>query len=290
LLTLNFLKKIGKPILGIGLLMLVIWQLDVSEIWGLLNRLEWVWFAVGFVSLTFANFVSAYRWALIAKELGISVRLVDAIKFYAQGVLANTVLPGGIVGGDVWRTLSLVNQGAEKSNAALSVFLDRLSGVWVLGVCSLAALIFLLAVGKMPIGPSRLELLFYCATVFGLALFPFFLFLISKVMARVFSRTFIISMIVQCFALIAFWACFRSVGQAVPVVSFVAVCAGIFIAAVIPAAVGGFGARELGAVVLMGPLGIAPEVSFIASVLYGMMATLQGLLSGYWWVRSGYNS
>jgi hypothetical protein len=283
--NLNFLKKIGKPVLGISLLILIIRQLDVSEAWGLLNRLEWVWFILGLLSVTLANFVSAYRWSLIAKSLGIGVGFAEAIKFYAQGILANTVLPGGIVGGDVWRTLALVNRGAEKSNAALSVFLDRLSGVWVLGVCSLAALGFLLGFGRLPSGLSSLELLFYGAVMLGLALLPLLLVLISKDKAEMFARTFIVSLVVQCFAMFAFWACFRSVGQIVPVVPFVAVCAGIFIVAVIPAAVGGFGARELGAVVFMGPLGIVPEVSFIASVLYGLMATLQGLLTGYWWVR-----
>ena len=68
-----------------------------------------------------------------------------------------------------------------------------------------------------------------------------------------------------------------------------AVCAGVFLSAVIPVAVGGFGAREVGAVVLMTPLGVAPEASFTGSVLYGLMATLQGILGVYWWIRRYHN-
>ena len=281
----EFIKQIGKPLLGFSLLVLIVQQLDISRLADLLRGINWWWFAVGFLSLIVSNLLSAYRWSKIAAAIGIEIPLARAIKLYAQGITANTLLPGGIVGGDVWRTLGLVNRGATKASAALSVFFDRLSGVWVLGVCSLVAFIPLVIIGTVSAQSTTLEIKFYIAALFLLALVPVLLFLSRKTKVQVLVKTFGVSLIVQLFALIAFWACFKSLGETLLVAPFVAVCAGIFIAAVIPAAIGGFGARELAAVVFMEPLGISEEVSFAASVLYGLMATLQGLMSFYWWLR-----
>jgi uncharacterized membrane protein YbhN (UPF0104 family) len=281
----EFIKQIGKPLLGFSLLVLIVQQLDISRLADLLRGINWWWFVVGFLSLIVSNLLSAYRWSKIAAAFGIEIPLASAIKLYAQGITANTLLPGGIVGGDVWRTLGLVNRGATKVSAALSVFFDRLSGVWVLGICSLVAFIPLVIIGTVSAQSTTLEIKLYIAALFLLALVPVLLFLSRKTKVQVLVKTFGVSLIVQLFALIAFWACFKSLGEALLVAPFVAVCAGIFIAAVIPAAIGGFGARELAAVVFMEPLGISAEVSFAASVLYGLMATLQGLMSFYWWLR-----
>ena len=244
--------------------------------------MNWSWFLIGLTSLIVSNLFSAYRWSQIAGLLGIETSLSIAVRLYAQGITANTVLPGGILGGDVLRTIGLASRGAIKSVAALSVFFDRLSGVWVLGLCSLIACILVIAFGQIVF---TYQAIIYGVTLLGLSLFPGFLYLIRRRKVVVLLRTFGISILVQCFALIAFWACFKSLDQTIPIALFVAVSAGIFVTAVVPAAVGGFGAREVGAVVFMAPLGVSAEISFTASVLYGIMASLQGLFFLCCWIK-----
>lgn len=277
-------KQIGKPLLGIGLLVLIYRQLDAAALGTLVDRFDAAWFALGFTALVISNLFSAYRWSKIAAMLGSEIPVPSAIRLYAQGITANTVLPGGIVGGDVWRTIGLVKRGANKSTAALSVLFDRVSGVWVLGICSLAAIALAWMIQKIPPTVNGVELAFYSLGLACLAVAPLLLKLFRQKKSAVILRTLGVSLLVQCFAFIAFWACFRALGQSLPLLPFVAVSAGIFVSAVIPAAIGGFGARELGAVVFMAPLGIAAETSFAASVLYGLMATLQGMLAVVWWV------
>ena len=279
------LRQIFKLLLGFGLLVLIVQQLDISRLSNLVRGIDWLWFLIGFVALIISNLFSAYRWSKIVSVLGTEVPLGSAIKLYAQGITANTVVPGGIIGGDLWRTLGLVNHGATKANAALSVFFDRLSGVWVLGICSLVAFLYLLLFEEPTAELARIEAKFYFAALVVLVLVPLIISLSRGGKLRVVVRSFGVSLVVQFFALTAFWACFKSVGESVSVLPFLAVCAGIFIASVVPASIGGFGARELGAVMFFGPLGISAEVSFTASVLYGLMATLQGLISLYWWIR-----
>ncbi len=253
------------------------------------NRIDVRWFLLGLCSLILSNVLSAYRWLRITANLGISIRVPTAIRLYTQGITANTVLPGGIVGGDVWRTLGLIRRGASKSAAGLSVLLDRVSGVWVLAICSLAALFVVIFCEPLP---GQIPLIFvvgYGVALLGLSLLPILFLRVKALNLQVLLSTFGVSLLVQVFALSAFWACFKALGLTLPLFAFIAVCAGVFISAVIPAAVGGFGAREVSAVVLMTPLGVAPEASFTGSVLYGLMATMQGIFGVYWWIRRNDN-
>ena len=58
-----------------------------------------------------------------------------------------------------------------------------------------------------------------------------------------------------------------------------AAAAPIFIMGAMPLGWGGFGARELSAVVVLGALGIAPEQATVTGLLYGISAVLQGVLA-----------
>ncbi len=280
-----FVKALGKPILGIGLLALIVWQLDIVRLMEVVNRIDVRWFLLGLFSLMLSNILSAYRWSRISEHLGVSIRLSAAIRLYAQGITANTLLPGGIIGGDIWRTLGLVRRGASKATAGLTVLLDRISGVWVLAICSLLALIVLICLESLPSHIPVVFILGYGLGLLGLGVLPIAFLRAKPLNTQVLLDTFGVSLLVQVLALIAFWTCFKALGLTLPFLAFTAVCAGIFILAVMPAAIGGFGAREVGAVVLMTSLGVAPEASFLGSVLYGLMATLQGVLSMYWWVQ-----
>jgi uncharacterized membrane protein YbhN (UPF0104 family) len=56
------------------------------------------------------------------------------------------------------------------------------------------------------------------------------------------------------------------------------VVAPIFIMAALPMGFAGFGTRELGAVVVLGFLGVPADQATAASLLYGLTAVMQGVL------------
>jgi hypothetical protein len=58
-----------------------------------------------------------------------------------------------------------------------------------------------------------------------------------------------------------------------------AAAAPIFIMGAMPLGWGGFGARELSAVVVLGALGVAPEQATVTALLYGISAVLQGVVA-----------
>lgn len=276
------IKRIIKPLLGCAVLALLIFQLDTQQLKQSSMSINWLWFAAALLASTLNTVVSAYRWGRLCEWMGLVMPPALALKTYFQGVCANTVLPGGIVGGDVWRIGVLVTRGAKKVTAGISVLLDRVSGLWLLGALSCIAFGMLVALGNT----YRLGALEW-AYLSGLALIAIAPLFLRYIKPRYFSaliRTAGLSLLVQVFAVTAFWCCLLAVGVLVSPLAVMAAATFIFLAAIVPAAIGGFGSREVGAVMALAYLGIAAESSFLASVLYGLTATIQGVAGIYFWV------
>ena len=58
-----------------------------------------------------------------------------------------------------------------------------------------------------------------------------------------------------------------------------AAAAPIFVTASLPIGIGGFGTREVAAVVILGMAGVAGEQAVATSLLYGLAAVVQGILA-----------
>ena len=67
------MKRIIKPILGIGLLGLVLSQLDVPRLFELSRSIQWPWCLAALVLSTLNAVVSARRWGKIAGDLGVVI-------------------------------------------------------------------------------------------------------------------------------------------------------------------------------------------------------------------------
>ena len=62
------------------------------------------WALAAFVALSVQTWLSAWRWRLTARQLGIRMGAFHALMEYYLGQLVNQILPGGMVG-DVGRAL-----------------------------------------------------------------------------------------------------------------------------------------------------------------------------------------
>jgi uncharacterized membrane protein YbhN (UPF0104 family) len=91
---------------------------------------------------------------------------------------------------------------------------------------------------------------------------------------------------VQLSVLVAFGLCIRAVTPDFSWALLFCLSAGIFIMATLPLSIGGFGPRELGAVFLLTGAGLSVEEGFLASLIYGMLCTVQGLLLTYYWIKT----
>jgi len=308
-----------KPLLGLALLAGLVSLTDTAALTATFLRADLKLFGFALALAIAANLICVYRWQVVCAQLGVRASYPYLLSAYAQGISANSVLPGGIVGGDAWRSLAIaksVDQG-NKHQSVLTVLLDRVSGFWGLTWLSLAAgLVALLTSAPgtsatVPAGHMWFDsalgqayllvlLLIGVVPVIGRLIHRSWLkrfetihhdkwlqMIIQVVHAYpVLMRTLVHSLLVQVITVSAFWLCLASVGVSLSWWLLAALCGGVFLSGILPVALGGFGARELGAIAFITPFGYAKEGVLAGSVLFGLTATIQGLMGLWFWFRT----
>jgi glycosyltransferase 2 family protein len=287
---------------GAGILALVVWYADPAALWEKLRGTNGWLFAGAVLVATCANVLSALRWGVIARGLGLAAPTAPMIRMYARGIATNMLLPGATLSGDLLRSVQLSRLGNPFMHSALSVFLDRFSGLWVLCVLSLLAAAGVVAWGTgMPPGASRDQIAWYMLVLAGIACAPFVPLPAAKLQTtrsdwlRALARRWIRlherlrgarpaliasvwqSLGVQFLSGCALWVCASAVGVSLSYPVVLAAAAPIFIMAAVPIGVAGFGARELAAVFVFGFLGVPGDQATATALLYGIAALIQGL-------------
>jgi uncharacterized membrane protein YbhN (UPF0104 family) len=270
------LKQLAKPALGLGLVALLLSQLQPAELLATLKSTDWQWALLGLVFACLANLACGLRWRKIVVQMGQPLGKGRALHLYFQGITANTVLPGGIIGGDIWRVLGLTKMGLSKTSATQSVVLDRAIGFWALSALALAAFCARLILGDRPwVQAPQALMAAYLLALLALSLAPALLWWMKAKWVRGMLVPAGISVGSQLLTITAFLCCLTAVRAEFSSLAVATLCAGIFL----PASIGGFGSRELASVFFLAGLGIQPEAAFLASVLFGLTATAQGLLA-----------
>ena len=314
---------------ALALMALAVWLVGWERLRQQLLHVDRAWLAAAVLSAGLAQWVSVLRWEIIARIFGLRVRTRALAIAYAQGMTLNVLLPGATLGGDALRSVRLQSLGNPLGESALTVMLDRLSGLWVLCVLSLltgAVLALLLALqpGGTALGPggeavlsSALPwaarhlgmagvLLAYLAALALLSAIPWLPLrpaaatpaaaraggVARRALDRLrrlhdlavaergpLWRSIWSSVLVQVLSAMTLWLCARAAGGQVGFWQVQAVAAPVFIAGALPLSYGGFGARELMALIAFPLVGMAPDLGLAASALYGLVAVILGLLA-----------
>lgn len=298
--------RTAKPLLGLLLLGGLLSVVDADRVAQALRHADASIFGLGLLAALLANALSVLRWQRIARGLGMPAPYRGLLRIYLQGIAINSLLPGGIVGGDLYRSVRLqaLVPGAGFARAGFAVLAERASGLWGLGAVSLLAMLVMLGLPGLPGQPSPSmgqPMQWYGMAVLALALGPAAAMLLlawrpglaqalpGKLAALASALpqllpTLPLSMLMQAATIAAFGLCLHSVGVPIEgahgVLLLAMLCSGIFLAAVLPASVGGFGAREASTLFFFTLAGTTtqPELLLAGSVLFGITATLQGLV------------
>ena len=134
-----------RIVAALALMAIVVLLVGPQRLRGQLDHVDAGWFAAAVCLAAASQGVSVFRWEQIARIFGLRVRWRALSLAYAQGMTLNVVLPGATLGGDALRSLRLHQLGNPLGVSALTVLLDRLSGLWILCVLSLLTAIGLLA-------------------------------------------------------------------------------------------------------------------------------------------------
>ncbi len=278
-------KKYVKPFFGMGLLLVIFFNLELKEIITNARNVNLIWLAPSLVALFFSSYLSALRWRKIASIYGVDISIDYAVRAYAQGISTSAVVPGGILGGDAWRVMSLKQLNVDNKTAITTVLADRLSGVWILATISAIAGIFSTLLTLWTDEKALYWITSYQFLLGLLALAPILAGVFAKELFNVLLKSSTLSLGVQLSVLVAFGLCIRAVTPDFSWALLFCVSAGIFIMATLPLSIGGFGPRELGAVFFLTGAGLSVEEGFLASLIYGMLCTVQGVLLTYYWIR-----
>jgi glycosyltransferase 2 family protein len=262
----------------------VVWYADPMAIAVQFEAINVRCFVIGLAASVVSNIISAARWAAIARELGLAAPLGRSVLLYFRGMTMNVLLPGATVSGDLLRGYQLARtQSNSGLRAALSVLFDRLSGLWILCAMSLASLLVALALDMLP--ADETIAVYIAALAFAIAL-PWIPLPVAKIeqarrqafeLRRPIIHSAWLSVLVQVFSAAALWQFAFAAGIDLSYPIMLATAAPIFIMGAMPLGWGGFGARELAAVVVLGVIGVPADQATTAALLYGFSAVLQGL-------------
>ena len=149
------MKKSGllvlKVVFSLGILVYIFTRVvHIGDLWANLREAN-VSYLIAAVAVYFVvQTLSAYRWYLLLKPLGIDTRFAKILSLYYLGMYFNFFLPSAI-GGDVFKVYYLHKETGRLSASTASVFLDRDVGMGGL----LLAATLVAAYGRTRIPPEN---------------------------------------------------------------------------------------------------------------------------------------
>ncbi|MEV6304764.1 lysylphosphatidylglycerol synthase transmembrane domain-containing protein [Actinoplanes sp. NPDC051861] len=125
---------------GAAILALVLWRLGTGAFLDGLRVLDTGALAAALLIGAATTVLSAWRWCLVARGLGMRLPLRDAIADYYQALFLNAALPGGVLG-DVGRAVRHGRDEGDLGRGVRAVVLERTAGQLVLLLVGVAVLI-----------------------------------------------------------------------------------------------------------------------------------------------------
>jgi len=277
---------------SIVLLAFIAWKTDWAVVGDHFAKLNGVYWLAAVASLVLAQFASARRWQLFAREMRFERTLGQYSAYYFIGTYFNLLLPTS-VGGDVMRVWYLNGDSGRKMAALASVFLERVNGLLVL--------IALACVGAM-FSPVELEWWMNAAVwgiggcaVVGIALSPVLKHLkwlpkqrreqmqtMNSLMyvPNVVAGATVMSIIVQVFGVVTLWCVGMSLGLDIPIAYCCILGPMVSLLTLLPISVNGMGVREFGTYLFLAGLGVDESTSNTLAFLWFAVSVAVSLMGG----------
>lgn len=281
----------------LGLIAFVLRGIDWVAMRGLLESLNWGWFAAGLFTAIAIQVVAGIRWSALARPVGFDHSTAAFVWRFFEGVFFNLCLPSSI-GGDVIKAYRLAETTRGRLLAGCTILADRLAGVSALGVLAGAALLAI-RFGLTPLATLAVGLVLLAAVIvffrlsFGgldrlLDLLPNqhrlrqFLAQLLPYQQRPHLMTQAVgwSLIVQIGASVsvAFFA--RGIGVSLGLGIWFSIVPLIALAMVLPVSINGVGVREGGMALLLAPWGVGKEQAVAIGLLWFLATIVTGLIGG----------
>ena len=304
-----------RVVLGALLLAAVFAFADLHQLLDRLRAADPGWLLAGLTASCASTAASAWRWRAWARALGCSIDAGPALRCYVRALGLNALLPGAVVGGDVYRALVLRRSGQPTVAAGWSVLLDRISGLWMLAVLGAVGGAASAAVLGPAIGLSPNHLMASALALAGcllalpalgvLGFAPVLKPLLEPLLRpllgwlarrwprgptswwlaaphggwlRLIWQQAGMSLVVQLLSATALACGGLATGVPLDAAAWAFAAAPIFLMAALPVGFGGWGTREAAAAIALSPFGVAPAAAVAVAVVYGLYGPVQALL------------
>ncbi|MBI4822739.1 MAG: flippase-like domain-containing protein [Nitrospirae bacterium] len=259
----------------------------VEKVFSLLRGINPIMFLSGVLIYIVVLMIAALRWRILLIE---PLPIGKVFSLYFIGAFFNTLLPG-IVGGDVMKIYYLYKETGKGTQTFASIFMDRYIGFACLIAMGLIALPFGLTAFRGSWVVWLLPLMAICFVlvsiiVFGLRLgrrfkllSDFYGYFHSYIRNKtLIAKAILISVVFQILIIIGIYILSEGLGQDIRVSTFFIAIPIIASLASLPISIAGIGVREASAVLLLGAVGVKPDVATAISFAWFLIMAVAGLV------------
>jgi glycosyltransferase 2 family protein len=283
--------RLAVPLILIG----VIWGfVDSEDTIARLRAAEVGWLIVAVLAANVQTVLSAVRWRLVARTLGVPLALGQSVREYYVSQLVNQTVPGGVVG-DATRAVRS-RHGTTLMRAGQAVVIERMLGQLALMAVTLTgfavALSFPGGIGWPERAGWAVAVLVAGLGVLVLArarlgALPVIWRMVPVLRATVLApgvwqRQMALGLCIVACNLAIFAFCARATGTELPIEAVVTLVPLILAAMLLPIGVGGWGWREGAAAGLFPLIGAGAGAGLAASLAFGLVLLFSSLPGALW--------
>ncbi len=302
-----------KLVVTLSLILFVIWQAGLfdpagrAEFVDTLRGVDPFYLAMSFLVSVVMNLVSSYKWQVLLRSKRIGVSLYRLFALYYIGKFFNLFLPTGM-GGDVARVYELGRITGTNTESLASVFLERFTGMIMLTVVSLAAVVISLREYDLPIITNSLAA---CVVLVSLVIWltldrrPLALFnrlLVSRVrsLERIAGKleriheairaykddlpslmyAFAISAVFYFLAVINVWVSALAFSSEVDFLTVLVAVPAIMLIMNLPVSIGGLGLMEAAYTIIFTSFGYSSGLALSTALLIRLKTLVDGVVGG----------
>lgn len=302
----NYLIFFGKAVVSIALIWYLLSITEFSAVFASLRSATPFWLLLSFVTLLIGKILTSYRWQILLKAQNIEIPLRFLIASVFVGQFFNSFLPT-TVGGDAMRAYDTASQSKESTKSVMSVFADRLIGVFALVILALFALLVGYISGQdvsfyvIPV----LLVFFLCSLVILMIINAKLVGILDRVLQylrlpkiaakldeayqsihilkdepRILLIAFLVSLLLQVNVILFYYFIGVSLDLGVSFLYFSMIVPVALVVLLVPFSINGIGIREGIFVYLLTELGVQTKDAIALSwISFGLMLT-QGLIGG----------
>ncbi len=299
-----------KLAITVGVSGYVLWQAGLSDALRTLAGADWRWVALAGVSALVAMTINVKRWQVMLQGQGGGASLGTLVRLYLIAMFFNNILPSRF-GGDVVRAYGASINVTTRTRSAAAVIMDRLVGaisVLLLGVIAIAVnptvipwqiasvLVVGLIVGVAAVGLLLVRSPFQALELRLLESFGRLPFIGKRISGKLEAAVeavraysgapglvlwaLLISMAANGLSIVNIYLYAVAVGADVKLSEAAVVAPVVLAVGLLPISINGIGTIEGTFVVLLGLMGVDPDVALAVAILRRLVLLAQSLVGG----------